>query len=71
MMSVPARVRPAAAMDDPGVLSWAICSETFVSSSGGQIPRLIAVEMIPVPMGLVRRRRSPGFAPAFEITFSG
>lgn len=58
-------------MGAPGMLSEAIWAETLASSSGEQIPRLMAVEMMPVPRGLVRRRRSPGFAPAFEMTLLG
>ena len=54
--SVPARVMPTVARAEPGVLSSAICLETFSSSSAEARPLRIAVEMIPVPSGLVRRR---------------
>jgi hypothetical protein len=40
---VPALVKPTAAIAEPGVFKVAIWVEAFFSSSGEQMPRLIAV----------------------------
>ena len=67
-----------ALQDDKGRVDLEACAADVVmavmaaaSVSRLALPCLTAVFIVPVPIGLVRIRTSPAFAPEFRITLSG